>query len=56
MASTNYNICLGMEEREAGAAAKAKSLVETYRAQGSFAFMDFSIHPSNIVGESAGKS
>lgn len=45
-----------MEEREVGAAAKAESLIKRYRAQGAFLDIDFSMHPGDIVGESAGKS
>lgn len=56
LAPTNYWVCLGMESREAGAAAKAKSLVEEYRARHAFLEIDFSLHPGNIVGEAAGKS
>lgn len=56
LAPTNYWVCLGMESREAGAAAKAKSLVEEYRARHAFLDIDFSLHPGNIVGEAAGKS
>jgi hypothetical protein len=45
-----------MEAREAGSALKAESLVERYRAQSAFLDIDFSIHPGDIAGESAGKS
>ncbi|KDN41059.1 hypothetical protein K437DRAFT_180340 [Tilletiaria anomala UBC 951] len=56
LASTSYRICLGMEEREAGAVKKAETLVQFYRAQHVFLDICYSIHPGTIVGESAGKS
>lgn len=56
LASSNYHICLAFEERESGVLCKAKNLVYNYRQRGAFAYIDFSLHPSNIVGESAGKS
>lgn len=56
LASTCYYVCLGMEEREAGSSAKAKGLADQYRTKGAFAAISFSIHPGNIIGESAGKS
>lgn len=56
MASTNYWVCLGMEEREAGGVTKARAIVDGYRARGAFRDIDFSLHPGNIVGEAAGKS
>lgn len=56
LASSNYHVCLGMEEREAGAAAKARSLVNIYRSKHAFRNIDFSLHPGNVVGEAAGKS
>ncbi len=56
MASTSYRVCLGMEEREAGAAKKAETLVQFYRAQRVFHDICYSMHPGTIVGESAGKS
>ena len=45
-----------MEEREAGASAKAQSLIDSYRSKGAFCDITFSLHPGNIIGESAGKS
>ncbi|PWN32208.1 uncharacterized protein FA14DRAFT_127241 [Meira miltonrushii] len=56
LAKTMYHVCLGMEEREDGAAIKAQMLSDAYRAKGRFADITYSIHPGNIVGESAGKS
>ena len=45
-----------MEERESGAAKKAETLVQFYRAQRVFLDICYSMHPGTIVGESAGKS
>lgn len=45
-----------MEEREAGASAKAQSLIDSYRSKGAFCDITYSLHPGNIIGESAGKS
>lgn len=56
MASHSYYVCLGMEEREAGAPSKAQSLVDDYCKRGCFADFSYSLHPGNIIGESAGKS
>ncbi|KAK0551051.1 hypothetical protein OC846_003429 [Tilletia horrida] len=57
LAQTSYRVCLGMEEREAGAVAKAQALIEHYQTtRRSFVDMTFSLHPGNIVGESAGKA
>lgn len=56
LAKTMYHVCLAMEEREEGAAIKAQMLSDAYRAKGRFADITYSIHPGNIVGESAGKS
>ena len=56
LAASSYRVCLGMEEREAGAAKKAETLVAFYRAQRVFLEICYSMHPGTIVGESAGKS
>lgn len=56
LASSNYNVCLGMEARESGGVAKAQNIVQVYRYRGAFRDICFSVHPDNIVGEAAGKS
>ncbi|KAE8246694.1 hypothetical protein A4X13_0g5671 [Tilletia indica] len=57
LAQTSYRVCLGMEEREIGAVAKAEALIEHYQTtRRAFMDMAFSLHPGNIVGESAGKA
>ncbi|KAL9940526.1 hypothetical protein V8E36_000014 [Tilletia maclaganii] len=57
LAQTSYRVCLGMEEREGGAVAKAEALIEHYQiTRRAFVDFAFSLHPGNIVGESAGKA
>ncbi|KAK0527312.1 hypothetical protein OC835_005016 [Tilletia horrida] len=57
LAQTSYRVCLGFEEREVGAVAKAEALIEHYQTtRRAFVDMAFSLHPANIVGESAGKA
>lgn len=47
-------IYLAMEQREQDSTSKARSLVEMF--QTSFYKISYTIHPSNITGEAAGKS
>lgn len=46
-------IYLGMEQREVNADDKALRLVNEFSAK--FRHIDYTIHPSNLPGESAGK-
>jgi hypothetical protein len=48
-----FKVYLGMELRETGGEAKALSLVQRYIKK--FRSIDYTLHPSGIPGEAAGK-
>ncbi|SPN97583.1 uncharacterized protein DNG_01095 [Cephalotrichum gorgonifer] len=52
-ASVSYDVYLGMEQREAGGEAKAQRLIDEFSAK--FRSISYTVHPSDIPGESAGK-
>jgi cellulose synthase/poly-beta-1,6-N-acetylglucosamine synthase-like glycosyltransferase len=53
-ATTNYRVCLAMEDRETGAQKKADILINKY--QNLFLEITNSLHPTDLKGEMAGKS
>ncbi|ORY70994.1 glycosyl transferase family group 2-domain-containing protein [Pseudomassariella vexata] len=52
-AQTNYDVYLAMEQREPNVAFKAMSLISEFVTK--FHFIVFTLHPSGIPGEAAGK-
>jgi hypothetical protein len=53
LARTTYDVYLGMEQREVNAESKALSLINEFVKK--FRSIDFTLHPSDIPGEAAGK-
>ncbi|KAH7257149.1 glycosyl transferase family group 2-domain-containing protein, partial [Fusarium tricinctum] len=49
----SYDVYLGMEQRESNADTKALGLIQEFAKK--FRSLDFTLHPSDIPGESAGK-
>ncbi|KAG5754456.1 hypothetical protein H9Q70_002907 [Fusarium xylarioides] len=49
----SYDVYLGMEHRESSAETKALELIQEFTKK--FRFLDFTLHPSDIPGEAAGK-
>ncbi|KAF5623339.1 glycosyl transferase gt-a type structural fold [Fusarium sp. NRRL 52700] len=49
----SYDVYLGMEHRESSAETKALELIQEFAKK--FRFLDFTLHPSDIPGEAAGK-
>lgn len=49
----NFQLYLGMEQREQNGEAKAQRLVQEYAKK--FRSIDYTVHPSDIPGEAAGK-
>ncbi|KAF5248508.1 hypothetical protein FANTH_5909 [Fusarium anthophilum] len=49
----SYDVYLGMEHRESSAETKALGLIQEFAKK--FRFLDFTLHPSDIPGEAAGK-
>ncbi|KAI8607613.1 hypothetical protein BC830DRAFT_104698 [Chytriomyces sp. MP71] len=54
LASTNYVVCLAMEETEDGCVEKAEALTRMYGE--AFRLLTYTVHPKNIAGEIRGKS
>ncbi|KAI9202182.1 glycosyl transferase family group 2-domain-containing protein [Polychytrium aggregatum] len=54
IAKAQYKICLAMEASESGSELKANDLIAAFRNK--FLFIDFTQHPSGLVGEIRGKS
>ncbi|KFA73127.1 hypothetical protein S40288_07489 [Stachybotrys chartarum IBT 40288] len=53
LAHSSYDVYLGMEQREVNGESKALSLIQEFVKK--FRSIDYTIHPSDIPGEAAGK-